>query len=399
MPKNQIVTGIDIGSHTTRVAVCDISGSDTKRPPKILGVGTAPTHGIHHGYVINRNEVIKSVQQAIKAAERDSGNTIKAAYIAMGGISLDSESVATTISVENHAHEVTHNDLTRAIESAEDILIGRTNNLRILHTIPMKYKLDGRSVLGNPLGMKGKKLSAKVLFVTCFEHHFEELVSVVNDAGIDVIDVVAAPLAASVPTLKRSDRMAGAALVDIGAETVSIAAFEDNNLLSLEVFPIGSTDITNDIALGFQIPLDEAEKVKLGSPNHETEKKLAKAKIDEIIKARLADIFELIDRHLDRIHRKHLLPAGIVLTGGGAIIGPIEEFARDYLKLPIRVTKGHTLHTNKRKLNDSSWYVAYGLCYLVGSDMVATYRGPSPAKQLMKQTKESVKKFFKQLIP
>ncbi len=398
-----IVTGLDIGTKTTRVIVCAISPDSAE--PKILGMGTAPTRGLHHGYIINRGEAIKCVRTALREAEREAGIPIKNILVAMGGIGIDVDAVTTTIPVEHPTGEVSSKDIDRAVSTCEDILFSRTRNKRVLHATPLKFQLDGEAVLGHPIGMRGKKLSIKTLFVTCLEHHFDELVSVVTDAGVGVVDVIAAPLAASFATLNHRDKMAGSALLDIGAETVSLAVFEDNNLLSLKVFPIGSNDITNDIALGFQIPLDEAEVIKLQvqsgqlSTSKERQQQFAQSKVNEIVQARLSDVFELVDRHLKEIKRSNLLPAGIVITGGGSVLNQLHDFAKSSLKLPVRIIDGISMHTGKKKLRDASWYVVFGLCNMASNDMSAHYRSPSPLKQLFGQTKESLHKLFKQLIP
>jgi cell division protein FtsA len=154
--------------------------------------------------------------------------------------------------------------------------------------------------------------------------------------------------------------MAGCVLANIGAETISIAVFENNTPVSLEVFPIGSTDITNDIALGLKIPLEDAETVKLGGIRGTN---FSKKKLDEIVSARLSDMFELIDNHLKKIGRNSLLPAGIFITGGGSGIGTIEDFAKASLKLPSRIAT-MTLGEQKSTIRDATWAVAFGLCML-----------------------------------
>ena len=400
MPSSShIIVGLDVGTKTTRVIVCEVNPSS--RDPHVIGIGTAPTHGLHHGYIINRSDAISSIRQALRDAMRDAGVVIKNVSVAMGGISLNAESVTTTVTVEHHSGEVSESDIARAIEACEDVLYTRTNNRRILHTIPLRFHLDGDPVLGNPIGMKGKKFSAKVIFVTCLEHHFDEIVSVVRDAGVNVTDVIAAPLATSYPALSHNHKMAGSALVDIGAETVSIIVFEDDKLISLDIFPIGSTDITNDIALGFQIPLDDAEQVKLGALPKDDPKKFSRSKLEEIIRARFADIFELIDRHLCDIKRSNLLPAGIVITGGGALLENfnIQEFAKSCLHLPIHIVTTTNIVSHSKKKLDSSWYTSYGLCCSIQHDAEVYYKGPSAFENVGKQVKKTIGKLFKQLIP
>jgi cell division protein FtsA len=207
--------------------------------------------------------------------------------------------------------------------------------------------------------MRGMKLEARVLFITCIEHHISEIVEAVAETGIDVIDVVAAPYAASFVNLSKTQKMAGSLLANIGSETVSIIVFENGNPISLEVFPIGSNDITNDIALVLKIPLEEAEGIKRGTVMGAN---IQKKKLDEIIQARLSDIFELIEAHLVKINKSGLLPAGIIITGGGSSIETIGELAKNTLRLPSKIASLTVNEKNKNTIKDASWSVAYGLC-------------------------------------
>jgi len=184
----------------------------------------------------------------------------------------------------------------------------------------------------------------------------------VEEAGVEVVDVVASPIAASFVTLSKSQKIAGCVLANIGAETVSIVVFENNIPISLEVFPLGGADVTNDIALGLKISLEEAESIKLGGI---TGTSYSKKKLEEIISARLGDIFELIEAHLKKIGKSGLLPAGIIITGGSSSIGFIEDLARSFLRLPSR-TAPLSDAMGKYQLKDSSWSVAYGLCIIGG---------------------------------
>ena len=177
------------------------------------------------------------------------------------------------------------------------------------------------------------------------------------DIDIDVEDVMAAPIAASHVTLTKTQKIAGCVLANIGSETTSIIVFEDNIPVSMEVFPFGSNDITNDIALGLKVSIEEAENIKLGTGKETYSKK----KLDEIVVARLSDIFDLIEDHLTKIDRNGLLPAGIVITGGGSGIPNIEELAKAALRLPSKQSRLRFEGNLKGITNDFEWAVAYGL--------------------------------------
>ena len=184
----------------------------------------------------------------------------------------------------------------------------------------------------------------------------------------------------------------GTALVNIGSETTSIAVFENGLLTALQTFSIGGGDITNDIALGLKIPLETAESFKLGNIYEDYSKK----KLDEIIEARLSDIFELIENHLKKIKRAELLPAGIAFIGGGANIKGLEEFSKSALKLPSRIGTCEIFGNTKTKLRDPAWFVALGLLTSQKND---DNNMPGSFGNFFKDLKKSIKSSLKQLMP
>jgi cell division protein FtsA len=316
---------------------------------------------LRHGYVVNVQEVARAIKIAKDHAERQSGVKIHQAYVSIGGIGLSGVTATGTIPIARQDNEIFEDDLEDVLQAAEEMIPkSEIQNRKIISRIPIEYFVDKRAVFGKAVGMQGDELSVKALFVTCLESHVRDLVEALAEAGIEILDVSAAPIAASFVTLTKSQKVAGCVLANIGSETVSISVFENNLPVSLEVFPIGSTNITHDIALGMKIPLEEAEMLKRGGLlNADYPKK----KLDDIISARLSDIFDLIEAHLKKVGRSQLLPAGIIITGGGAGITTIEDFGKAALRLPSRIA--HIEIGNREKtIRDSTWAVAYGLCYI-----------------------------------
>ncbi len=389
-----ITVGIDIGTYQVKVVVAELVKENNKNVTKILGTGITESKGLRHGYIINGADVTSSIQTAVRLAEKTSGVKIHKAYVAVGGIGLSGITSTSSTMIGRADLQITDLDIEKLAQiSEESISPNLIQNHRILHSIPLSYKIDGKPVLAKtPLDMKGTKLEVKMLFITCLEAHLNDLLEAVDQAGIEVIDVMASPIAASFVTLTKAQKIAGCVLANIGAETISIVIFENNIPISLEVFPIGSTDITNDIALGLKIPLEEAENIKIGGITSTT---FSKKKLDEIVSARLADMFELIENHLKKVGRNGLLPAGIFLTGGGGGIGTIEDFAKVALKLPSRIAS-MTLGDQKSGVRDSTWAVAYGLCMLGFSKEDKKNLG---VKNTMNKTGIKIINFFKQFLP
>lgn len=355
-----IAVGIDIGTYHVKVVVAEYNNNGERNAPRILGTGFAESKGIRHGYIINTHDATRSIQSAVKQAEKASDIRIKSAYLGIGGVSVETVTATGKVIISRGDSEVTDLDLENAIaDSEKNIPNALSVNRRTLHTIPVRYTIDGNEVLGQPVGMKGTKLEVETLFISCLEQHLDDLITAVENAGVDVEDVMASPLAASLVVLNKAQKMAGCVLANVGAATVSIAIFENNIPIGLKIFPIGSTDITNDIALGLRVPLEEAEQIKLGSLGNAA---VPRKQLEEIVVARLSDIFELIDAHLRKIGRAGLLPAGVILTGGGSGITTIEDLAKASLRLPSKIGELRVASSSKGNIVNSTWSVAYGLC-------------------------------------
>jgi cell division protein FtsA len=405
MQKNrEIVTGIDIGTHSVRVVIAEWRNDEAL--PRIIGTGISESLGLRHGYTINTSDTAKSIRAAVKNAEKISGTKVRRAFVSAGGIGLEGISAIGAAMVSHVSGEITDIDIAKALEASESNL-HELKNKKIIHTIPISYRLDGKEVLGRPQGMKGVKLEVKILFITALSQHINDIIVAAEKAGIEVEDIVPSPLAAGYVTLTRHQKTAGCVLANIGSETVSIVVFENNIPISLKVFPIGSTDITNDIALGLKISLDEAENIKLGEMPMDT--RFQKKKLDDIIMARLSDIFELIEHHLKKIDRNGLLPAGIIITGGGSGIQSITELAKGTLRLPSRIgypaygKDPNTAHEGGENAifksevkNLPAWTVAYGLCIL---GFTSDKEEKQAWKHSLKGAQGKMVEFFKQFLP
>lgn len=383
---NNIATGIDVGTSSIRVVVAERQKEDAV--PKILGVGIAESRGLRHGYVVNPADATKSIRKAVMNASKEAKINIKEAFISIGGISLEANLVEGSAIISRADGEITDIDIKNVIASSEEKF--NNTNHQVIHTIPIRYRLDGKEIMGKPNGLKGIKFEVDTLFISSLQQHLSDLIHVVEDAGIAVEDIMASPIAASLVTLTRQQKTAGCLLANIGSETVSICVFENNIPISMQVFPIGATDITNDIALGLKISLEDAERVKLGQDLSMYPKK----KLDNIIEARLSDIFELIESHLKKIRRNGLLPAGVIITGGGAGISNIEDLAKSALKLPAKIGNSYKIINSENQIKDASWSVAYGLC-IWGLDAETEPSG----MQFIKNTKSNLASWIKQFLP
>jgi len=357
----KIATGIDIGTHQIKVAVVEGAKSqDGSNIANVIGTGTASSKGLRHGRITNINDVTKSIRLAISQAEKTSKLKIKKVFLSIGGIGLETIIAKGSVMISKADSEITDLDVKKVLAVAEsEIPKNALVNKEIIHSIPLSYKIDDELLMARPKGMHATKLEVKVLFIICLRQYLNDLIKAAEDAGVDVVDVIASPLASGIVNLSKTQKIAGSVLANIGSETVSLLVYENNIPISLEVFPIGGSDITNDIALGFRIPIEEAENIKLG---FNTSAEYSKKKLEEIIDGRLVEIFNKVESHLKKIGRNGLLPAGIIITGGGSGTNLIEETAKNLLKLPSSIAGLNLISSLKNNhFKDPSWSVAYGL--------------------------------------
>lgn len=389
----KISVGIDIGSSLIKVIVSERDKADLKSRPRIIGVGLSPSEGVRHGYVTEPEEAGKALRKAIDQAQRSSGYRIDKAYFSIGGAGLEGVTASASVSFGEKEAQISAHDLDAALEAAQDELpTGATRNRDIIHSVPLSYKIDGKTVFGKPSGMSAGTLEIKAFFVTAISQHLADLVEAAKLAGIDVEDVDAAPVAASLALLSKSQQIAGCGLVTIGAETTSFAVFEDGVPVSVAVFPLGSRDVTNDIALGFKVSLEEAERIKISRPEGLP---YPRKKVEEVVRARLEDIFDLVQSHLKKIGKAGLLPAGILITGGGAQNPFVEEIAKDILKLPAKKAGIKFEGEAKVAVPNAVWATSYGLA-MIGMSMGGEGRSPirGPARGLWRNLKRIVRKIL-----
>ncbi len=385
--KERVVIGIDVGTYQIKVVVAKQLSTESNSLPQIIGTGSSESRGLRNGYIVNQEDATRSIQSAVFQAEKVSGIQIKRAFLSISSVGVDEIFSHGEVITSRADSEVTDGDIEKAMQDSEERIAEHIPNRKILHDVPLSFTLDNERVLGRPNGLRGTKLEVDALFVNVIEQHLSDLVNAVEAAGVSVEDVIAAPLATSFVVLSKAQKRVGCVVVNIGAETLSLAVYENNLPLSVKVFPVGSNDITNDIALGLKIPLEEAEKIKRGGSGN-----YSKRKLDEIVNSRLADMFELIDIHLKKIKRDGLLPAGIILTGGGSNLSGIEDVAKAALRLPARSSGLDPAQNGK--LRDATWAVAYGVTVWGAAD--GSERG---TVSFAKHAKTSLLRWFSQFLP
>ena len=351
-----VYAGIDIGTYHVKVVIAAPT-ENSELPLSIIGTGTSTSRGMRHGYIIDKKEATKSIREALGRALGAARVKVKSARVALGGIGLDEIRSTGEVSLTASGGIVTEREIERALRESEKKASTKLTNRTVIHAIQLEYRVDGTKVFGKPHGLQGTRLTVDTLLITMLSQHQDDLVEAVEAAGVEVDGVMASPLAASLVTLTRAQKTAGVVLANIGSETLSIVIFEDDTPISLKVFPTGSSEITESIALSFKIPLHEAESLKRGGV---TGSDIPEKKTSVIVGAQLKEMYTLVNAHLKTINRHRLLPAGIVITGGGSGLTSAAEIARAVLQLPSQVSQ--IVHLPRSSGVDATWAVAYGLC-------------------------------------
>lgn len=339
--------GIDIGTTTVRCVVGHIDG--TTGVPTIVGVGVAQNNGMRKGTVVNLAGPAQAIDAALGEAERMSGYQIDAATISINGSHILSTHTDGMIAVGGASHEITPDDLARIEEVAT---IGKIPaNREILEVVPHTYKLDGQDNIKNPVGMTGTRLEIDAHVVSVLAPHLSNLQKAAESAKVQPHSIVVAGVAAARAVLSEQQIENGVALIDIGGATTSLAIYEEGDLQFTAVIPIGGVNITNDLAIGLKTDPEIAEKLKIQFASaivrneelevcvdHDGQSYYFQINdIDEIVEARLEEIFESINKELKRAGRAGKLPNGIVLTGGTAQLSGIVEYAKQTLGLAVRI--------------------------------------------------------------
>ena len=377
----------------------------------VVGSAECATEGMRRGAVVAPDVVSKNIQRAFSDLRKHFSLDVNHATVSIGESRLSAFISRGAVSVSRADGEITKEDALRALEAAENAL-PRLGNRELIHSFPLTYTLDREEFIREPVGMIGMKLEVEALFIGGFAPHIKNLLKACELAGISVDDVLASSYAGSFHALSRKQKEVGTLFLDMGAQTSTMAVFEEGLLLSLEVIPVGSNHITHDIAVGFQIDLASAERVKrslgafleqgkkeirLGDLPKNFEESFSPKKLRDVVRARLDDVFELVTKHLKRINRNELLPGGVVLVGDGARLFDLQAAAREELHLPVEIASGVAgLGGRKELIAGPEWMVAVGLARNAAESAAHTGRVGEFFSSVFSRR---VAKFLKSLIP
>lgn len=344
-----IAVGLDMG--TSKIAVT--IGTLHEGNPMILAMTKSPSAGIRKGVISEIEECISALSSAMAASERIAGMPIQTAVVGIEGSHITTTSSKGIVAVNRGNSEITGEDAHRAIEAARAVAL--PPNQEILHVLPKLFSVDGLEGVKDPVGMVGIRLEVDTYIIGASTAALRNLSRVISSAGLHVEHLLFGPLAASHAVLDKAQKENGVILVDFGAATTSLIIFEEGDIVHANVLPIGSSHITNDIAIGLRTNLEIAERIKqefayaisaeigedetieLSEFDPAEESSTSRKYVCEIVEARLGEIFSMIRDELRTIGKDGMLPAGVVFVGGGARLAGLTEAAKDHLQLPAQI--------------------------------------------------------------
>ena len=346
----RIVVGLDIG--TTKVCAVVAAVDDSGRF-NVLGIGKSSSGGLTRGVVTNIDKTVRSIQTAISEAEARSGIKVQTVIVGIAGDHIQSFQSRGVIAVNGTEHEISKDDVARLIEDTKRVAL--PSDRKIIHVIPQEFIIDGQDGVFDPVGMSGVRLEANVHIITGLVTAAQNICKCVQRAGLEIRDMVLEPLASSYAVLDEEEKEVGIALLDVGGGTTDLAVFEDRTIRHTAVIPIAGNQVTNDIRKGLGVLTEQAERLKCmngfaylpsvlddepitlpgigGRPPLDIDKKL----LAQIIQPRMEEIFEIAALEIKRSGYSRHLSAGVVLTGGGALIKGSAELAREVLGMPVKI--------------------------------------------------------------
>lgn len=400
--RQRIIAGLDIGTHALKMGLAKIN--EESGDLEVMDVMSEESFGVRKGTVVNVEELARRVFSLKTRMESTHDHHIEGVYVNVGGSHLYTVSSHGIVVVSRADGQISQEDVDRVLQAAQTFSLPR--NKEILDVFPQQYIVDGERGVKEVVNMKGVRLEVDVLAVCGFSPYIKNLTEAVLAGGLEVLDVISSPLAASPAVLTPQQKEIGAALLDIGGGCTSLAVFEEGNVIHAAVFPVGSDNMTNDIAIGLRTEYDAAERVKIeyGSCNEKPGKRTGKialpsgeelvfqqSLVTSILDARVKEIFQLIFKELKKISKDGMLPAGVVLTGGGAKLPGLVEFAKKEFKLPVRIGTPQGLLTGQT----APEYL--GVLGLIAAGAEA--EESAMASQKPSEMAKKIKKFFKSFIP
>ncbi len=394
---NRFVTGLDLGTENVRAVTATVS-NDGKLT--VIGYNEGKSAGMRKGVPANLAGPAGAIDKMLGEVERMSGREVRSAYVSINGSQLLSTKTEGMIAVGTVEHEISDDDLMRV----EDVAVtGRIPaNRDVLDVVPLEYALDGQRGIKDPIGMAGARLEMRACVISALTPNCENLKKTTASADVVAERLIPSAVAAAKAVLSERQKENGVAVIDMGAATTSVAVYEEGDLQYVGVVPAGSNNVTNDLAIVLAIDPEMAEEIKqrFVTGDFESDKSAVikvgkeekifdRKEVDEVVKARLDEIFAEIRKKLKAAKYDQRLPEGIVLTGGGAKMRDIDLFAKNALEAAVKIGVPTGLGGVADAVEKPEFAVAVGLAMMAAED--GHYK-VSAAKKVVKKAPKSGKK-------
>lgn len=394
---NRFVTGLDVGTENVRAVIASVN-NDGKIA--IVGYNEGKSAGMRKGIPANLAGPAGAIDKMLGDAERMGGYDVRSAYVSINGSTVISTHTEGMIAVGNAEHEINGEDLNRV----EDVAVsGRIPaNRDVLDVIPLEYALDGQGGIKDPLGMAGARLEIRANVISALTPNCENLKRATMNADVEALRLIPSVVAAAKAVLTERQKENGVAIIDFGATTTSIAIYEEGDLQYIGVVPVGSNNITNDLAIVLAIAPDLAEEIKTrfitGSFHTDKspaikvgkhgERAFERKEVEDVVIARLEEIFDEVRKKLKAAHYDQRLPEGIVLTGGGAKMRDIEIFAKKCLEAAVTIGVPQGLDGVSKAIEKPEFAAAVGLALIAAED--SQYQNSTSKKSKKSKNTKSV---------
>lgn len=375
---NRFVTGLDVGTENVRAVIASINKSGEVA---IVGYNEGASAGMRKGVPANLAGPASAIDKMLGDAERMGGHDVRSAYVSINGSTILSTHTEGMIAVGTIEHEIDDADLDRVTDVAVSGRIPPNRN--VLDIIPLEYALDGQGGIKNPLGMSGARLELRANVISALTPNCENLKKATLTADVEALRLIPTAVAAAKSVLTDRQKENGVAVIDLGATTTSIAIYEEGDLQYVGIIPAGSSNITNDLAIVLAIDPILAEEIKLRFVTAEfnadknpvikltkdgKERNFDRKEVEEVVEARLKDIFGEVRKKLKSAKYDQRLPEGIVLTGGGAKMRGIELFAKEALEASVKIGKPQGIGGVAEAIEKPEFATAVGLALLAAED-------------------------------
>lgn len=369
---DELVVGIDVG--TTKV--CTLVGRvEDEKTIRILGVGVEPSAGIRKGVVVDLAAASQAIKRSVEKAEHTSGLEITAALVSLAGAHVSSVNSRGATGIPSGVIDIS--DINRALEQAQAVAI--PHDREIVHVIQRGMTVDGQEGVRTPVGMRGYKIEVETHIITAAAATVDNLRQCVAAAGVETQQFVLNPLASAEAVLTEQERQMGVAICDIGGGTTDLAIYVNGDVWHTMVLAVGGNHVTQDIAHGLRLTVEQAEEVKkqyghavrseIGAEDYfsivpfgeDQAVQINRQDLAHIIEARIEELFGLIMQEIKRSGYDGLLPAGMVLTGGASALSGIKRVASDVLRMSVRSAQAGSITGLVDKLGSPAYATSVGL--------------------------------------